>query len=198
MTDAVPTDATLLAASRGDDSAFADLVLRHVRAATMFATQLLGDYDDAEDVVQQAFVVVYERRNDYDSTRPFGPWLYGIVRRLATKRRARIALRRRLLQRWGPSPTETADRHLVEHALGARIDNERLAGRAREAMLGLSEMQRNCFELVAVRGVSGEEVAAMHGISESTVRQHVFRARRALQSALTVSPDNGARDDHSD
>lgn len=45
-------------------------------------------------------------------------------------------------------------------------------------------MQRACFELVAVRGLSTEEVAVMHGISQSTVRQHVFRARAAIRAAL--------------
>jgi DNA-directed RNA polymerase specialized sigma24 family protein len=45
-------------------------------------------------------------------------------------------------------------------------------------------MQRACFELVAVRDLTTEEVAAMHGISESTVRQHVFRARAALRGVL--------------
>jgi DNA-directed RNA polymerase specialized sigma24 family protein len=45
-------------------------------------------------------------------------------------------------------------------------------------------MQRACFELVALRDIPIEQAAAMHGISESTVRQHVFRARRALGNAL--------------
>jgi DNA-directed RNA polymerase specialized sigma24 family protein len=45
-------------------------------------------------------------------------------------------------------------------------------------------MQRACFELVAIRDLATEEVAAMHGISESTVRQHLFRARTALRYAL--------------
>ena len=67
-----------------------------------------------------------------------------------------------------------------EDALLARFD----AARAGEAMQDLAPMQRACFELVAVRGLSIEEVAAMHGISESTVRQHVFRARASLRRAL--------------
>jgi DNA-directed RNA polymerase specialized sigma24 family protein len=55
---------------------------------------------------------------------------------------------------------------------------------ARQALSGLSAMQRACFELVAVRGLSAGEVASMHGIADSTVRQHVFRARAALRAAL--------------
>jgi RNA polymerase sigma factor (sigma-70 family) len=60
---------------------------------------------------------------------------------------------------------------------------------AKRAMETLSPMQRACFELVAVRGFSNEEVAAMHGITESTVRQHVFRARAVLRDMLSGSQD---------
>jgi len=51
----------------------------------------------------------------------------------------------------------------------------------------LSPMQRACFDLVAVRGLMISEVAVMHGISESTVRQHVFRARATLRTMLDGS-----------
>ncbi len=53
-----------------------------------------------------------------------------------------------------------------------------------KAMTSLSPMQRACFELVAVKNIAVSSVAAMHGIAESTVRQHVFRARHALQRSL--------------
>ena len=65
---------------------------------------------------------------------------------------------------------------------------------AKRAMQMLSPMQRACFELVAVRGLSHHEVAAMHGIAESTVRQHVFRARAALRGMLDGSLER-IRDD---
>jgi RNA polymerase sigma-70 factor (ECF subfamily) len=68
----------------------------------------------------------------------------------------------------------------AEESLLHRMD----AAAARRAMEHLSPMQRACFELVAIRDLATDEVAAMHGISESTVRQHVFRARTALRDAL--------------
>ena len=178
------TDVVLLRVSLHDEAAFAVLVRRYVRAATMFATQLIGDRDDADDIVQQAFITVYERSTAFDATRPFSPWLFGIVKRLALKRRARAAGRKRLLRLWGERPEATLDVRRVENVLGAHVDDERLTARAREVMASLSAMQRDCFDLVAVQAVATEDVAAMHGISEATVRQHVFRARRALRLAL--------------
>ena len=185
MNDDARTDAELLAAgARGDGRAFAVLVRRYIRPATLLGVQLLGDRDDAEDVVQDAFTVVYRSARTFDSARPFAPWFYAIVRRLATNRRTRELRRARLLRFWR---NESVAAHV------SRPEDVLLAGLDAEAAVrtphDLSPMQRACFELVTVRGLSTEEVAAMHGISESTVRQHVYRARRVLRSALEPRQD---------
>jgi RNA polymerase sigma factor (sigma-70 family) len=189
VNDDARTDAELLAAAaRGDDRAFAVLVRRYVRSGTLLAIQFIGSVDDAEDVVQDAFTVVHREARRFDVARPFGPWFFAIVRRLAANRRARELRRTRLLERWwrGGDTESPSD---VETANAARID----ADHARRAVEKLSPMQRACFELVVVRGLGTEEVAAMHGISESTVRQHVFRARATLRKLLggDASPDGG-------
>lgn len=181
MSDEEPTDATLVAATlRGDSAAFGVLVRRHIRTATLLATQLLGDRDDAEDVVQDAFSAVYRNARRYDAGRPFAPWLFAIVRRLAEKRRARERRRARLLNVTWWNRTSEPSVPSAENALFARLD----ADTARRAVDDLSPMQRVCFELVALRDLSIAEVAAMHGISESTVRQHVFRARTILRGII--------------
>jgi RNA polymerase sigma-70 factor (ECF subfamily) len=174
-------DAELLAATaRGDGVAFGVLVRRYIRAATLLAAQLLGDRDEAEDVVQDAFTVVHKKARRFDAERPFAPWLFAIVRRLAANRRSRDLRRARLLRLWGRGTHAERATAQADDALLTSLD----AAAARRAMEDLSPMQRACFELVAVRGLATEEVALMHGISESTVRQHVFRARAALRSML--------------
>jgi RNA polymerase sigma factor (sigma-70 family) len=178
------TDAELLAATAaGDGAAFGVLVRRHIRSATLLAAQLLGDRDDAEDVVQDAFTVVHRNAATFDVERPFGPWFFAIVRRLATNRRSRDARRARLMQLFGRATAEEVTMHPGE-AVDARLD----VVAALRAMEDLSPMQRACLELVVLRGLSTEEVAAMHGISESTVRQHVFRARASLRDVLGDLP----------
>lgn len=180
MSDDAPSDAELLAATtRGDGAEFGVLVRRYIRAATLLAAQLIGDPDDAEDIVQDAFTIVHREARAFDASRPFGSWLFGIVRRLASNRRARDARRRRLLRLWGKHP-DTSIALRGDEAILARIDAEVAA----RAFAELPPMQRACFELVATRGLSTSDVAAMHGIAESTVRQHVFRARAALRAAL--------------
>jgi len=174
--------ALLQGAAAGDERAFAILVRRHIRAATLLAAQLLGDRDDADDVVQDAFGVVYRQALRFDPARPFEPWFFAIVRRLAANRRIRQARRARLLRLWGhsaPTPSDSSPSGRAEAVLDVAA--------ARGAMTTLPPMQRACFELVAMRDVPVAQVAAMYGISASTVRQHVFRARAALREVIDGS-----------
>lgn len=180
------TDAELVLASRrGDDAAFTSLVRRYIRSATLLAAQLLGDRDEAEDVVQDAFTIVYQRAEVFDAGRPFAPWLFAIVRRLAANRRTRDQRRRRLLRWWVASQSDSGV-SAPDKAVQAALDAES----AQRALEELSPMQRACFELVVQRGLGYSEVAAMHGITESTVRQHVFRARRVLRQSLEAAYDD--------
>lgn len=177
MSDARPDDVLLAAAAAGDDAAFTTLVRRYIRQATLLAAQLVGDTDDAEDVVQDAFTVVHRDAARFEQGRPFAPWCFAIVRRLAANRRARAARRARLVQRWRTEPVSTPSH---EDATLSRVDADALM----QAVAHLPPMQRACFELVVIRELSTEEAAAMHGIAEATVRQHVFRARAALQETF--------------
>ena len=187
------SDSELLgAAAGGDAAAFGALVRRYVRPATLLATQCLGDADDAEDIVQEAFTVVYRGAHAFDASRPFAPWFYAIVRRLAANRRARDRRRERLLALWGRGPAFERSTPSMDDALLSRIDAAASAALAARALEALSPMQRACFELVALRDVPIAEVAVMHGISESTVRQHIFRARAALRAAVGSEPDETA------
>lgn len=179
------TDAELLeATATGDEAAFAVLVRRYVRAATLLAAQIVTDRDEAEDVMQDAFLVVHRSAAKFDTNRAFAPWLFAIVRRLAANRKSRLARRARLLGLWGWVTHGVSRISRPETALNARLD----AAKARRAMESLPPMQRTCFDLVVVHGFTPRDVAEMHGISESTVRQHVFRARTTLQDRLLDLP----------
>ena len=182
----------MCAAARGDAAAFGVLVRRYGRPATLNAAQLLGDADEAEDAVQDAFTVVYRGAHAFDATRPFAPWFYTIVRRLAANRRARDRRRERLRALWGRGPAFEQSTSSPDDALLSRIDAAASAALAARAMEALPPMQRACFELVELRDVPIAEVAVMHGISESTVRQHTFRARAALRAAIGREPEGKA------
>lgn len=159
----------------GDDAATAEIVRRYVRRATLFARQLVGDQDDAEDVVAEAFVIALDRAATFREGESLGPWLYGIVRRVAAKYRRRASRRRWLLRAWRPVRTEISD---PSQLVSVRDTIDRVAAIVQE----LPAMQRQCFDLVVQGGLDIQEVATMFDIAPSTVRQHVHRAREVIRS----------------
>src|SRR5262245_37927861 len=64
---------------RGDSQAFECLVLRHQRVVFTVALRLLGDYEDARDATQNAFIRAYTRLETFDPTRRFFSWIYRIA-----------------------------------------------------------------------------------------------------------------------
>src|SRR5687767_2574838 len=88
---AEPTDAQLAQrVQRGDAAAFDTLVTRHMRRAFGVALRLLGQAEDAEDLVQDAFVAALQKIDTFDSQRDFAPWFYRIlVNRCLNARKAR-------------------------------------------------------------------------------------------------------------
>lgn len=171
-------DGQLLArAAGGDDAATEELVRVFVRPATLFARQLVGDADEAEDIVAESFVIALDRANTFRKGEPVGPWLYGIVRRVAARYQRRAARRRWLLTRW---PLER--RPEPDPARGAEVRDT--LDRVARMVAELPDMQRQCFTLVVRDGLDMLEVATMFGIAPSTVRQHVHRAREAIRERL--------------
>jgi RNA polymerase sigma-70 factor (ECF subfamily) len=64
---------------RGESAAFEPLVARYQRVLFAVALRLTGDYEDARDATQNAFVRAYERLDTYDPSRRFFSWLYRIA-----------------------------------------------------------------------------------------------------------------------
>ncbi len=60
---------------------FETLVREHADMLTVYLRSVLGDVSDVDDLFQETMVVAWRRLDDFDHTRPFGPWLRGIARR---------------------------------------------------------------------------------------------------------------------
>src|SRR6267143_1100728 len=81
---AAPTDEELIGAfQRGDARAFDALVGRYKDQLTNFAFRFLGDFDEADDVVQETFIRVYRKGGAYRPIARFSTWIYTIAANLA-------------------------------------------------------------------------------------------------------------------
>src|SRR5947209_8880975 len=90
----VPDDRELVErVKQGDAAAYDTLVRRHLSQATSIAHRLLGNADDAEDLVQDAFMRALDRLASFDGTRAFAPWFYRLLINAGINARKARALR---------------------------------------------------------------------------------------------------------
>ncbi len=210
-------EAGLVAAARaGDDLAFGELVRRHQRTAYRLAFAYLLDHDEADDAVQEAFLAAHAGLGTFRGGSPFGTWLARIVIRKALDRR-RAARRRtwlpRLLARLGRSAEggplaegaarggevpflDLAPAGLVPappDAGGpeAAAERGRLLAALRAATAELGARQQEVFALHVLEGRSLAEVAALLGVTEGTVKQHLSRALVRVRARLAAYRNEG-------
>lgn len=176
--------AILARVQRGDVAAFDVVVRRYLRRAFAIAYRVLGHREDAEDLVQDAFLTALERIASFDLSRPFGPWFFRIV-----MNRGLNARKARAIRRTEAMPADTLE--AAEPSPARLYERTEIRERFQAALEGLSQRQRMIIELSDIDGMSGVEIAAMLGVSQGTVRWHLHMARHALRNAL--APLRGER-----
>jgi RNA polymerase sigma-70 factor (ECF subfamily) len=165
-----------------DEQALAELIARKSQALVQTVTRILGDAEEARDVVQVALFKLWESRGRYDPRFSPNTWIYRIATNLA-------------IDHWRSRRSKEENRepvrlHLVRAA--EESDLSALAGLKeaevdrifRELSQELTEKQRVIFVLREIDGLSSSEVAEIAGCEESTVRNHLFNARRVLREKL--------------
>ena len=174
-TDVTPTGFEQ-AAQRGDPDAFGRLVLGLAHTARQVAYAVVGNWDEAEDVVQDATLSAWQAVARFDPTRPFRPWFLRIVSNAALDH-----LRRRRVRQ-----TESLPESIEAPGVSPERWTEQvlLAERVAVALGRLPERQRVAVMLFDLEGHSHAEIATVIGVPEGTVRSYVFHARRALRQAL--------------
>lgn len=159
-----------------DAAAFDLLVRRYLRRAFAVAYRLLGQREDAEDLVQDAFLAVLEKIDQFEAGRPFSPWFFRIlVNRGLNQRKSRALRTTDAIPDTAAAWTATPEREAERGELRAAID----AG-----MRTLPERQQVIVRLFELEGFASPEIAGLLGISEGTVRWHLHEARKTLRAAL--------------
>lgn len=175
MTATDASDAALVASVLGGNTdAFRALVDRYYAACARYASRMLGQWQDAEDALQETFIRVHRGLGAYDERQAFRAWLYRI---LVNECRG-LARRRARRDRWlvhadaepGSAPSGERDADLRD-ALQRALD-------------GVEPLLREAFLLKYGEGLAYEEMAAMTGASVSALKMRVKRARDAMRPAL--------------
>lgn len=169
---------------QGDAEAYALLVQRYKDELTNFAQRFLLDRDEAEDVVQEAFVRVWRKRDSYTPTSRFSTWIYTIASNLAKTRLRRLSLRR--FVRLGTAHADGPVFDLPDDGAGpdGAADDTIREERIQEALKSLPVKFREVIVLRDIQQLSYEEIVAITGGAMGTVKSRINRARALLRDQL--------------
>ena len=164
---------------------FSDLVATQQRRAVRIAYHYLRDAYDADEAVQDAFVKVFTHITTYREDLPFEVWFTRIlVNACLDIGKARTRRLRWVMPAAAPHDSSFPDPVAPQPGPEARLMSNERARQIAAAIEQLPDRQRAVFTLCHIAEQSTSEVSAALGVSEATVRVHLFRAIRRLRKLL--------------
>lgn len=166
-----------------DPMAFTQVFERYAPKIYRMAAQLLGDDQEADGVVQNAFLALIEKIDGFEGRASIGTWLYRVAYNevLMRLRRARPQIDLDTFEEADIMPACLVD---WEHLPESVLTNHEAAQMMAQAIAQLSPTLQTIFILRDVEGLSTSEVAQIMNISESAVKVRLHRARLALRERL--------------
>jgi len=182
-----PNDSILLErVALGDAAALNSLLDRHWSALVSYSARLLGNWDAAQDVTQETFVRIWERREQWRSNGSVRALLYQIARNLVLDAQKRQDRRTNWIR----------DRYRDERRIATplqELQRSELEEAFREALRALPERRREVFVLARVDGLSYREIGEVMGVAPQTVANQLSAALSTLREALQEFTHEPAR-----
>jgi len=184
----------VLLCQKGDAEAFGVLVERYQKKMLNTAYRMIGDYEEACDVVQEAFLATFRAIKNFRGEARFSTWLYGIV---VNSTKNRLTQMNRMKNRFyhegacsgnplggeegGCNCQDASSRpdSLLEH-----LEKKELEARVQECISFLDDYHREILVLRDIQGLSYDEIVLTLKIPLGTVRSRLFRARNTLKDLL--------------
>ena len=173
-------------AQKGDSTAFEQLVLAHQNQIYRLCFRMVGNAEDAADMVQEAFLKAWRNLERFQGDAAFSTWLYRLASNCcldflrSQKRRPTVSM---------TSEDEEGEEQTVEVADNSATPEETLLQKEEQreiaqAMASLDEEQRQILTLRVVNDLSYTEIAELLTIKEGTVKSRIARARENLRKKL--------------
>jgi RNA polymerase sigma-70 factor (ECF subfamily) len=165
----------------GDTRFYEPLVRAYEPAGLRLAVAMMGNVEDAQDALQEAFIKTYDTLHRFDLRRPFGPWFFQILRN-----QCRDMLRSRNAKFRVEALDERVEQRPADTERGPERARQRNAARELlwKALEKIGAEHREILVLKDLEGFRYGEIAQILEIPEGTVASRLFHARHALREAL--------------
>ena len=184
-------------AREGDIQAFALLVEKYQQRAIHIANSFVGNFEDARDAAQEAFVKAYEHLNDFEEHSRFYTWFYRIVVNTCKDFLRKKKFRDHFSLWFGNEKGDLAIAlDLPDRAknAGEELANREIGLELKRSMEKLSLRQRSVFTLRYLEGLKLEEISETLGLSMGTVKAHLWQATNKMRSMLYDLWEDGQND----
>lgn len=175
---------------KGDVDAFEVLVRTYQGRMFNIACRIIGDADDAAEVVQDTFVAAYRNLHAFEQRSRFSTWLYAITVNMSRNKLSQVMARKaRETHSLDDPPTHDSVRGGREPASSEPSALDQLTGKEQQAMIQrcLNRLEPEFREVIVLRDVQGfayEEIGTMLGLAAGTVKSRLFRARESVKTCL--------------
>lgn len=163
-------------ARRGNQAAFGDLVLRYERRLIRVISQFVRDLDLAQDLAQETFLRAYQRLDQFDPARRFGPWLFRIGVNLTLD-----YLRKQKRRGWWSLFTDASADRAPDPATADPRQALDLSQEVQAVLQKLPEKHRTILVLRDLENFSTSEIAAILNRKEATIRWKLSEARQRFE-----------------
>jgi len=169
----------------GDQEAFSEIVRRSEKRIYNLAWRMLGNREDAQDVVQETFLSVFRSLRNLRDTASFSTWLYRIAlnhcRALQRARPLGLSIRDMPSSQDGVEEGSSSVVHVVQQCGEEKVESRDII---RKALAGLSEDHRTAIILKEYLGLSLEELAIVMDCPLSTAKSRLYHGLRDVQRNL--------------
>jgi len=164
---------------RGDDSAFEQLVRRKTSKVYALCYRVIGNAEDAKDISQLVFIKLWENLEKYDPSYSFDTWLYRMVTNVAID-----FMRNKQSRENAVNSNLRLVKTSSEAEQGVIVQRKEVEGVFNAVSSVLSPKQKTIFIMNQMDDLPSSEIAKILGCRESTVRNHLFNARKLMQQQL--------------
>ncbi len=175
---------------KGDLDAFEALVIKHQRKMLNTAFRMVGNYEDACEVVQDAFLSAYKAIQQFEGRSSFSTWLCSIVINTSRNRIEQIksAARHEQFSLDDPVSTENGSMRieLASDCPSAmdQLEKKEIQAGVQKCINTLETEFREVLILRDIQGFSYDEISDMLKVAQGTVKSRLFRAREYMKKCL--------------